>query len=47
MRDMSQIKSYEKESVHSEEYSKSRDKDRQADYGFDCIDLDDDFDHEL
>ena len=47
MCDMSQIKGYEKERFHSEEYSKSPDKDRQAEYGFDGIDLDDDFDHEL
>ena len=46
-RDMSHIKSYEKESFHSEEHSKSRDKDHKADYGFDGFDLDDDLDHEL
>ena len=47
MRDMSQIKGYEKESFYSQEYGKSRDKDQRSDFGFDGLDLDDDFDHEL
>lgn len=47
MRDMSQIKGYEKESFYSQEYSKSRDKDQRSDFGFDGFDLDDDLDHEL
>lgn len=47
MRDMSQIKGYEKESFYSQKHSKSRDKDRETDFGFDGFDLDDDLDHEL
>ena len=35
MRDMSHIKGYEKESFHSEDYSKFHDKDHKPDLGFD------------
>ena len=47
MRDMSQIKGYEQEIFYSQEYSNSRDKDGETDFGFDGFGLDDDFDHEL